>query len=181
MNYPVPDTREQQLSQLLRGTVEQLDIIPDMFLAAEQRYLDVGKHLSEEGAEIYVQGSFMLGTVISPHVRLGEYDLDLVCHSKIAKTSISQQTLKDRVGGFLEDYLDDADPIDDEMPRLAESRRCWSLGYKRFHMDVLPAIPDAESSSMTAILLTDKQLRAWREDGRHTVSRLKAPASACCT
>jgi len=162
MNYPLADTREAQLSQLLHGTVQQLDISPDMFLAAEQRYLDVGKHLSEEGADIYVQGSFMLGTVISPYGRFGEYDLDLVCHSDIAKTSITQQGLKERVGGFLEEYLDDADGIDDEAPDLDESRRCWTLGYKRFHMDVLPAIPDRDSPSETGILLTDKQLRAWQ-------------------
>jgi len=163
MNYSIADTREAHLSQLLHGTAQQLDISPDMFLAAEQRYLDVGKHLSEEGVDIYVQGSFMLGTVISPYGRSGEYDLDLVCHSKIAKTSISQEALKYRVGGFLEQYLDNVDPIDEEVPELEESRRCWSLKYKRFHMDVLPAIPDALSRSATAILLTDKQLRAWQQ------------------
>lgn len=162
MNTLVPDTREGQLSQLLGCTVEQLDITPDEFVAAEQRYLDVGKHLAEEGSDIYVQGSFMLGTVISPYGRFGEYDLDLVCHSDIAKTSISQQSLKDRVGGHLAYYLRLAEPIDDEVPKLGESRRCWTLRYRRFHMDVLPAIPDANSPSETAILLTDKQLRNWQ-------------------
>jgi hypothetical protein len=162
MNNFVPDTREQQLSQLLNCTVEQLDITPDEFVGAEQRYLDVGKHLAEEGADIYVQGSFLLGTVISPYGRFGEYDLDLVCHSDIAKTSITQQGLKDRVGGYLADYLKRAVPIDSEVPELGESRRCWTLGYKRFHMDVLPAIPDAKSPSETAILLTDKQLWGWQ-------------------
>ncbi len=164
MSHPLTGAREEQLSQLLGGTVAQLDISTDMFLAAEQRYLDVGKHLAEEGVDIYVQGSFMLGTVISPYGRFGEYDLDLVCRSDIAKTSITQQALKDRVGGYLDSYLSVAEPIDDEVPELVESRRCWTLGYKQFHMDVLPAIPDAEarSRSGTAILLTDKQLRAWQ-------------------
>ena len=91
MSYPLADTREAQLSQLLRGTMQQLDISPDLFLAAEQSTWTSSKHLSEEGADIYVQGSFMLGTVISPYGRFGEYDLDLVCRSNIAKTSITQQ------------------------------------------------------------------------------------------
>jgi hypothetical protein len=162
MNSFLPTTADEQISQLLGCTVEQLDITVDDFLAAEQRYQDVAKHLADEGADIYVQGSFMLGTVISPYGRFGEYDLDLVCHSPIAKTSITQKDLKDRVGGHLADYLEDAEPIDDELPELDESRRCWTLAYRRFHMDVLPAIPDTDSASGTAILLTDKQLRLWQ-------------------
>jgi len=162
MSAFMPTTADEQFSQLLGCTVEQLDITIDDFLAAEQRYQDVGKHLAEEGADVYVQGSFMLGTVISPYGRFGEYDLDLVCHSPIAKTSITQKDLKDRVGGYLAAYLEDAEPIDDEVPDLDESRRCWTLGYRRFHMDVLPAIPDTDSASGSAILLTDKQLRLWQ-------------------
>ena len=98
------------------------------------------KHLAEEGADVYVQGSFMLGTSSPPTVAFGEYDLDLVCHSPIAKTSVTQKDLKDRVVGYLADYLRHAEPIDDEVPDLDESRRCWTLGYQRFHMDVLPAM-----------------------------------------
>ena len=163
MNAFMPTTAEEQVSQLLGCTIAQLDITVDDFLAAEQRYQDVAKHLAEQGVDIYVQGSFMLGTVVAPHGRSGEYDLDLVCRSDIAKTSISQADLKARVGGYLDEYVDDAEPIDGEVPELDESRRCWTLGYDRFHMDVLPAIPDADSASHTAILLTDKQLRLWQQ------------------
>lgn len=163
MTMTLPTTRDEQLSQLLGCTVEQLDISAEDFLAAEQRYLDLAKHLAEYGADIYVQGSVMLGTVVSPYGRIGEFDLDLVCRLNLAKTSITQQGLKERVGGYLTDYIDATDGVDDEIPELSESRRAWALNYRRFHMDVLPAIPNLNSGSPTAILLTDKLLREWQD------------------
>jgi hypothetical protein len=60
------ETREQFLSRVLGCTVEQLDITVGDFQEAEQRYTDVGKYLADEGADVYVQGSFMLGTVVRP-------------------------------------------------------------------------------------------------------------------
>ena len=45
------ETREDFLSRILDGTIEQLDITLDSFLAAEQRYTDVGKQLADAGAK----------------------------------------------------------------------------------------------------------------------------------
>ena len=161
MSY-LPSTREQQLSQLIGCTIEQLDISTPDFLAAKQRYDDLGAHLADQGAYIYVQGSTALGTVISPYGRWGEYDLDLVCLVDVRKTSITQAALKDRVGGFLDDYIDQA--TGDDVPKSVEDgRRAWTLHYDRFHMDVLPAILDLEVVSPTAIELTDKKLRHWQK------------------
>jgi hypothetical protein len=158
----MPATREDQLSQLLGSAVASLDITPDAYRAAERRYLDVGAHLRDQGADIYVQGSILLGTVVAPYRRSGEYDLDLVCRWDVTRASITKQQLKDRVGELLADYIDDGDCVDDEVPDLGEGRRSWKLGYDRFHMDVLPAIPDEESNSDSGILLTDKQLHYWQ-------------------
>ncbi len=120
-------------------------------------------YLAAQGAGVYVQGSFMLGTVVRPHRPTGEYDLDLVCNWDVAKEGITQQALKTSVGEFLHDYIEDAQGVDGDIPEACDdSRRCWTLKYQHFHMDVLPAIPDAEALSDTAILLTDKQLRAWQ-------------------
>src|SRR4051794_13871965 len=122
------ETREH-ISRIIGCTVEQLDITIDDFQAAEQRYTDAGKHLADEGADVYVQGSFMLGTVVRPYGREDEYDLDLVCHLDIDKEDITQKELKQRVGGYLDDYVENTDGVDGEVPELAESRRCWTLGY----------------------------------------------------
>jgi Cyclic GMP-AMP synthase DncV-like, nucleotidyltransferase domain len=156
------ETSEEFLSRILGCTVEQLDISVDDFQAAEQRYTDVGKYLADEGADVYVQGSFMLGTVVRPYGRESEYDLDLVCKCDVTKQSISQAELKGRVGGFLADYISTTEGVDSEIPDLKESRRCWTLGYDLFHMDVLPSIPNEDAVSDTAILLTDRHLRQWQ-------------------
>lgn len=160
----LPDSKEAQISQLLGTTIEQLDISVEAFSAAERCYLDLGERLSELNAHVFVQGSFMLGTVVRPHNRGGEYDLDLVSRLDIAKTSITQKDLKKRVGSLLSEYHDDHDGQSCESPKeVSEGRRSWCLHYGKFHMDVLPAIPDAESRSATAIELTDRNLWKWQK------------------
>jgi hypothetical protein len=156
------DSREH-ISRILGCTVEQLDISVEDFQAAEQRYNDVGKHLADDAeADVYVQGSFMLGTVVRPYGREDEFDLDLVCKLDIAKQSITQAALKERVGDHLEAYVEHTEGVDGEVPDLEPRRRCWTLGYERFHMDVLPSIADVAAESDTAILLTDTELRFWQ-------------------
>lgn len=158
------DTKETQLSQLLGATVEQLDITAEDFVAAESCYLDLGDHLARAiGAEVYVQGSFMLGTVVRPHCGGGEYDLDLVSRLGLDKASTTQQELKDHVGTSLDGYLSEhSGDICESPAQLTEGRRSWCLHYDGFHMDVLPAIPDPDSHSDTAIQLTDRNLRNWQ-------------------
>ncbi|MDP9164765.1 MAG: nucleotidyltransferase [Actinomycetota bacterium] len=159
----MPDTPNTALEQLLGSTIDQLDISAADYQAAHDRYTDVGEHLRDEGGHIYVQGSILLGTVVAPHHRRGEYDLDLVCRFDIARESTTQAELKERVGSLLQDYIDEGNAVDGELPELSQGRRSWKLGYQRFHMDVLPAIPNDRSPSPTGICLTDQQLRHWQE------------------
>ena len=113
---------------------------------------------------MYVQGSFLLGTVVRPHGDNIEYDLDLVSKLDIAKTSITQQALKDRIGDLLADYHAEHHGQACESPsKVSEGRRSWCLHYDDFHMDVLPCIPDVAAESDTAIELTDQQLRLWQK------------------
>jgi hypothetical protein len=144
---------EDQLEQLLGLTLEQLDIPPHLYLEAVDEYQAVGDWLyrryeggSHAGCEVYVQGSFRLGTVIRPVHNRDEYDLDLVCRRDLVKESITQAELKEDVGAGLADY-EEAAAGSASAPTLKEGDRSWTLVYPsdRFHMDVLPAIPDAES------------------------------------
>jgi len=155
----MPDTRDTALEQLLGSTIDQHHISAEDYQAAHDRYTDVGGHLSEEGGHVYVQGSILLGTVVAPHHRRGEYDLDLVCRFDLARESTTQADLKQRVGSLLADYINVGYAVDGDVPELSEGRRSWKAGYQRFHMDVLPAIPNDKSRSPTGICLTDKQLR----------------------
>lgn len=158
----------EKLASILQVSADTLDIPEHVYEDATIKYEDVGEHLAADDSDlrpynpqIYVQGSFRLGTVVHPYSRGDEYDIDLVCQLDIKKESISQKDLKDKVGARLKTRPDLA-------KILGSSRRCWLLDYPRepgmpgFHMDVLPSIPNVERSP-TGILLTDTELAHWQK------------------
>ena len=157
-----------EFDKLLIKTASALDIPDHVYEDATLKYEDVGDWLGAEDSEllhympeIYVQGSFRLGTVVRPIAEEDEYDIDLVCHLGINKEQIAQKDLKEMVGDRLKKRGDLA-------RILKPSRRCWILDYPpenqlpRFHMDVLPAIPNIERPP-TGILLTDTELKLWQK------------------
>jgi hypothetical protein len=157
-----------QLSTLLTKTASALDIPDHVYEDATLKYEDVGEWLATEDSElkcynpeIYVQGSFRLGTVVRPLTDADEYDIDLVCRLTIEKEQVTQANLKKMVGDRLRKR-------DDLAKILEPSRRCWILDYPaenqmpEFYMDVLPAIPNPERPP-TGILLTDTELKLWQK------------------
>lgn len=154
--------QNDQLSQILRLTAEFLDIPEELFQKIIQKYKEVGRFLAEpesalasNSPEIYPQGSARLGTMIRPLTDVDEYDIDLVCLLQLKKESITQKEFKKRIGDRLREKSEYCEI-------LAEGRRCWTLSFeKRFHMDVLPAIPDQEGH-LESILITDKDLTRWQ-------------------
>ncbi len=158
--------RDELLDQLLSTSIAEFDIPDDVYERAVARYEHVGAWLSDYWAEspsdgvVYPQGSFRLGTVVQPINPRDEYDIDLVCRRDIAKESTTQAALKLDVGKGLNLYVASGP---DGSPTRSEGKRCWTLDYplEPFHMDILPALPDAEGVP-NAILLTDKDLRAWQ-------------------
>ena len=160
------DDREK-LGQLLLKAAESLDIPDHVYEDATLKYENVGGWLSADDSklrgyspEIYPQGSFRLGTVVRPVSEEDEYDIDLVCHLDLRKEQTTQKDLKQVVGDRLKQRAD--------LARILEPlRRCWRLDYPpesqmpRFHMDVLPAIPNRERPP-TGILLTDTELTLWQ-------------------
>ena len=123
--------------------------------------------LKEWGPSSYLQGSFRLGTAIKPTTEEDEYDLDIVVELLRGKDQISQAGLKSAVGVEVKSYAKRHG-----MGQPKNARRCWTQEYaegSRFHVDTLPAIPDAagmreflESRSLHtdyadgAIAITDK-------------------------
>jgi len=156
----------QQLDTLLELSIADFDIPDDVRRIAEQRYRDVGDWLADyydgnaADGVIYPQGSFLLGTVVQPILNNCEYDIDLVCRRDLPKSSVTQAELKQSVGTALCSYVSSSPA---GTPTQAESKRCWTLNYPHepFHMDVLPAIPDADATP-NAILITDRELRNWQ-------------------
>ena len=156
------DTRKY--SAFLEQVANEIDIPAGKYRDAVKRYLSVGhwleggEHLARQGKpQIYVQGSFRLGTVVRP-IRDGVeacYDIDLVCELSIPKDQTTPQAVKRLIGerlwenGIYRRLLD------------TEGRRCWTLEYAEedgigFHLDVLPAVPENFRLEDAAIAITDK-------------------------
>ncbi|WP_446831960.1 nucleotidyltransferase domain-containing protein [Candidatus Foliamicus sp.] len=150
--------------EFLEQVAREIDIPPGKYRDAVDRYEAVGRWL--EDAEypdcrvepsIYVQGSFRLGTVTRP-LRGGieaSYDIDLVCELAIQKKRTTPGSVKAMVGDRLQGHGTYRQLLD------AEGRRCWTLEYAEqdgvgFHLDVLPAVPDALGFPDTAIAITNK-------------------------
>jgi hypothetical protein len=156
----------QLLETLLELSIADFDIPDDVRRLAEQRYRHVGDWLADyydgnaADGVIYPQGSFLLGTVVQPITESGEYDIDLVCRRDLLKESTTQAQLKESVGSALGAYVGTSPA---GTPNQNEGKRCWTLNYpsEPFHMDVLPAIPDADATP-NAILITDRELRNWQ-------------------
>ncbi len=175
--------------ELLEDLAASLQVPPSRYEAAERSYKAVGDWLCREmssvrnmSPEIYVQGSFRLGTAIRPISDSEDYDVDLVCELLLPKTQLTQAQLKELVGEELRAYAR-AHQMDKPKP----GRRCWTLHYAdeaQFHMDILPALPDAAYKRMllehrglstewteTAIAITDRDhpnFRRVSEDWPHS-------------
>lgn len=159
---PTTITRRNELSQLLRLGADWLDITPELYEEAVQKYGEICAWLHNPPSplalfspDLYPQGSFRLGTVIRPVLHEDEYDIDLVALLLIKRDTVTKAELKALVGDRLKAH-------DDYRNRLTEGARCWRLDFpKKFHMDILPAIPDPDRPGHF-ILITDRELHRWQ-------------------
>ena len=166
------------LRRILNDLAVEIDVPPSKYQEAKGRYDAVGRWLEEEDSAlapfnpaISPQGSFALGTAVRP---LGDddYDVDAVCLLQLTPHQVTQWQLKAMIG----DRLKHPKSRYRTMIKPPEGgRRCWTLVYadsSKFHLDVLPAIPDdygwllhlgvPADWARTAILLTDRQ--TWTVD-----------------
>ena len=156
-------------SKFLKQVVSDIDIPPDKYQGAVDRYQAVG-HWLEEGKypgcagelSIYPQGSFQLGTVVRP-IRDGtelSYDIDLVCEMPLQKHHSTPSAIKSTIGDRLREH--------GSFRKLLgpEGRRCWTLEYAEqdgvgFHLDILPAVLDRHRFLSTTLAITDKNGSAY--------------------
>lgn len=150
------------LDELLGAGLRALDISAAERRRAEAYYQGFGKVVDERWAgttaknEVFAQGSFALGTVTRPFGRDDELDLDAVAKKGVAKDSITRQDLKQDVGGAAGEFARLSAARD-----IEETDRCWTLQWQQMHMDILPAIPDAEARTSTALLIPDRSVSWW--------------------
>jgi len=144
----------------------ELDVPPARYDEAERRYRSVGEWLGREEStlrdyspDVYVQGSFRLGTPIRPIHEDEHYDIDLVCELGVSKGDVTQEQLKTMLGYEMQLYAKRHG-----MDAATEGRRCWILNYAegaQFHLDALPAIPDGDRKRL--LLESRGMSTAWTE------------------
>lgn len=166
MSNPPINNPESVLSEI----IESIDVPTSKYKEAEEHYQAVGSWLSAEGSklavydpDVYPQGSFALGTAVRP-LKNDDYDVDAVCLLKADYHTITQREVKQLVGDRLKEHAQYSKMLDNE------GRRCWTILYadgSKFHLDVLPAIPDSEwhkllnygvpeEIALTSIAITDR-------------------------
>ncbi|MEZ9235549.1 nucleotidyltransferase [Shewanella sp. 10N.286.52.A9] len=132
----------------LQEAASKLDISPSKYKQAIERFNSMKSFLLEgeyDGAmsppDVYLQGSFKLGTEIRPFKdsKDSDYDIDLVCCLGHMKQFSQASTIKNQVGDRIKSNGTYSRMLDDE------GKRCWTLNYAEednigFHMDVLPAV-----------------------------------------
>lgn len=141
-------TPTTEAEALLSDLADALAIPEHLYGLVEKRYRAVSSWLERPASKFhgldcntYAQGSFSLGTVVRPWLEDEEYDLDIAFEVVISKTLIMQGGLKALLGVEMEAYAKAH-----QMKAKEEKQRCWRLHYAdeaRFHMDIVPAIPDA--------------------------------------
>jgi hypothetical protein len=155
----------QALNELLGIGISQLDITAGEREVAVARYMAVARSLGEywdsdpSDGLVYPQGSMRLGTITRNYHRGDEIDIDLVARRDQSKESTTQADLKADTGIALEKFVLGGP---EGSPTLDEGKRCWTLHYAGFHLDVLPALPNPEAISDTAIIITDTELFRWQ-------------------
>ena len=155
-------SREREISRFLQFGADWLDISPALYEEAVTKYEEISRWLHDPPSglsifepEVFPQGSFRVGTVVRPAHRENDYDIDLVCLLLIERDSVTKADLKKLIGDRLK-------ARSGYRKILSEGKRCWTLSFPdKFHMDILPAIPDPNRND-GYLLITDKELLRWQ-------------------
>ena len=161
--------------------VELLDIPDSHYELARDRYRSFGEWLHRPESTVLMydpavcpQGSFRYGTVNRPLFKKDEYDLDMVTEFLLlTKGDKTQKQVKGMLGDEVKAYA-----VAKQFKSPPEEKhRCWRLDYAdkvKFHMDILPAVPEEEAVKQAiarlgvdprlaamAIAITDDRHRAY--------------------
>lgn len=161
--------KSYMLDKIYKEVADSLNISKSMTDDVISSYEAVGTYLGkmEEALDIRIfpQGSLALGTVVRPIKEdiEGEYDVDLVCLLENG-SSLAGEEIKNIVG----DRLKESERYKKMLKE--EGKRCWTLQYSDFHMDVLPSVPLMlsdevnENEKSTKIRITHKEKSGFYSD-----------------
>ena len=155
--------QELALGTLLSRIADELNITQTMQEKAIKSYTAVGQWLGDGipyDVKIMPQGSMNLGTVIRPIDDRDDYDMDLVCLLRNGQ-KLSLLEIKNMVGNRLKEHKLYNHLLE------KEGKRCWTMQYEEFHMDILPCVPRLEyfiEPYITDIKLTHKIADGYYEE-----------------
>ena len=139
----------KQFNEIFENLGASLDVPESRYDELVSSYQAVGNFLGDDSSplapykpEIQPQGSFLLGTMITPVNENDDLDIDLVCELMKKDPSWTAENLKAKVGDRLKLSERYKNLLDEE------GRRCWTLLYRKnsenaidkYHMDILPCV-----------------------------------------
>ena len=139
------------LDKIMNQLASDLDIPDSYYEKANDRYKSLANWIERDNSglrfyepNLYLQGSFKLGTVVKPVYSELNYDVDIVCRfDGLSKNKITQERLKEIVGVEIKSYVNSNSM--NNQPH--NGKRCWTLNYHdeaNFHMDILPCVADKD-------------------------------------
>ncbi|WP_225744031.1 nucleotidyltransferase [Marinilactibacillus sp. Marseille-P9653] len=148
----------------LNELIKEIDVSDTDYENAERSYKSLSNWLQREQSilnkyepDIFIQGSFKLGTAINPITDEGNFDLDIVCKlNKLGRKDITQKELKKELGTEVISYSEAKSMKND--PK--DGKRCWTINYSegsKFHIDILPCISETNLYSEDLVYITDKK------------------------
>ncbi|MGO9600377.1 MAG: SMODS domain-containing nucleotidyltransferase [Isosphaeraceae bacterium] len=156
---------DHELSAILEELAQGLQLTTTQDEQARTSYRAVTDWLAADGSEVarfdpdlFPQGSLRLGTTVRPITR-SEFDLDVVC-----LLNLSGETGPQVVYDLIWDRMYENGTYRPIMERL---RRCIRLNYARdskFHLDIVPAVPDSAKGG-TYLRIPDRpkpRLISWK-------------------
>lgn len=158
---PIKAIAFDSIDEFLAAICEKLQLSPTEYGLARQRYESIGGYLDQHQQlsrfhpTVYPQGSVRLGTTVKPKGRQ-EYDIDLVCELSINAATVRNPVMVlDLVQAAIEENLIYRSLVE-------RKNRCVRLNYAgKFHLDILPAIPDLVFGG-TCVLVPDCKAGDWK-------------------
>lgn len=139
---------------VLDALVDEVSLSAAVLEKIQSRYQAISAHLDRDDSTIkpfdpyvYPQGSVNLGTANRPLDGDDEIDVDIVAELRRgSKDWLTQALLKEKVAFEVRGYAEQ-----NQMSPPEDGKRCLTLNYRdhqngghKFHVDILPAIPDQD-------------------------------------
>ncbi|MES2136693.1 MAG: nucleotidyltransferase [Pseudomonadota bacterium] len=132
---------DQWLDQLLADVAEKIQLTPNAYERAVDRYNRIAAFLNDALSGladfrpiIYPQGSFRVGTTISACEDNEDYDIDLVLEIAISAGSNPEQVLQ-----LIGDVMERGKGLL-QFSSCRKKKRCVTIEYADMHLDITPAV-----------------------------------------